>query len=252
LRHLKGDFTVSTVLKTKCLIGCTLTAALFSAGCATTSATPAASPAFSITYDPAAKEQYRKILTQVLQKNFASKPGPDICLPPLFGFGENVSDTAEVLDAEASFQAVPGMPGMSAATSRPAQFKALESAGLVSSTESTRTFNNKTQRVLIYRRTAKGLASSQGPSLCYARGELDQLVKWKGPAVLGEYQVAFVYYTIKVTHVEDWVKSAEIQAAFPATVPIVRSDAGKVRQTVIDLSSEGWDIAEWAKYMQLQ
>jgi hypothetical protein len=236
---LKGYLIVSTVLKTKCLIGCTLMAALVVASCATTPAT---------SYSAASKEQYRKIFNQVLQKYLASKPGPNICLPPLFGYGDIVSDTTDVNPDQEIMQ----LPGMNSATSRTAQFKALESAGLVSSTESTRTFNNKPQRLLTYRRTAKGLASSQGASICYARGDLDQVVKWKGPAVLGEYQAAFVYYTVKTTHIEDWAKSADIQSAFPTTVPIVKGDSAKVRQAVIDLSSEGWDIAEYSKYVQLQ
>ena len=226
------------VPRTKCWIGCTLTTALCVASC---SATPATS------YDTASREQFRRIFTQVLQKFIASTPGPNICLPPLFGYGDNVSETVDVnLDMEMQ------VPGMSSSTSRSAQFKALETAGLVTSTEATRTFNNKPQRILTYRRTAKGLASSQGPSICYARGELDQVVKWKGPAVLGAYQAAFVYYTVKTSDVADWAKSAEIQSAFPVTVPIVKGETAKVRQAIIDLSSEGWDIAEYSKYVQLQ
>jgi hypothetical protein len=229
---------VSAVVKTKSLIRCTLIAVLFAAGCATTPTT---------SYNAASKEEFRKIFSEVLQKFIASKPGPNICLPPMFGYGDNVSDTVDVnLDMEMQ------LPGMSSATSRAAQLKALETAGLVTSTESTRTLNNKPQRILTYRRTAKGLASSQGASICYARGELDQVVKWKGPAVLGAYQAAFVYYTVKTTHIDDWAKSAEIQSAFPTTVPIVKGEAAKVRQAVIDLSSEGWDIAEYSKYVQLQ
>jgi hypothetical protein len=229
---------VSAVVKTKSLIRCTLIAVLFAAGCATTPTT---------SYNAASKEEFRKIFSEVLQKFIASKPGPNICLPPMFGYGDNVSDTVDVnLDMEMQ------LPGMSSATSRAAQLKALETAGLVTSTESTRTLNNKPQRILTYRRTAKGLASSQGASICYARGELDQVVKWKGPAVLGAYQAAFVYYTVTTTHIDDWAKSAEIQSAFPTTVPIVKGEAAKVRQAVIDLSSEGWDIAEYSKYVQLQ
>ena len=229
---------MSAVVKTKSLIRCTLIAVLFAAGCATTPTT---------SYNAASKEEFRKIFSEVLQKFIASKPGPNICLPPMFGYGDNVSDTVDVnLDMEMQ------LPGMSSATSRAAQLKALETAGLVTSTESTRTLNNKPQRILTYRRTAKGLASSQGASICYARGELDQVVKWKGPAVLGAYQAAFVYYTVTTTHIDDWAKSAEIQSAFPTTVPIVKGEAAKVRQAVIDLSSEGWDIAEYSKYVQLQ
>jgi hypothetical protein len=229
---------VSTRLKIQALTVCTLMGALVVAGCATTPAT---------SYSPALLKEYRAIFTQVLQRYVASKPGPNICLPPLFGFGDTVSDTAEV-NPDLGLPA----PFPSTVPNRAAQFKALEAAGLVSSTESTRTVNNRVQRVLTYRRTAKGLASSQGPSLCYARGDLDQVVKCKGPAVLGAYQAAFVYYTVKTTHIEDWAKSADIRSAFPTTVPIVTGDVPKVRMAVIDLSSAGWDIAEYSKYVQLE
>jgi hypothetical protein len=204
-----------------------------------------ASPA--VTYDSRAKAVYGPIFTRVLQTFIGSKPGPNICLPPLFGFGDTVTDTADVNPD------VEGLPmGINVGASRLSQFKALEAAGLVSSTESTRTVNGKTMRSLTYRRTVKGLAVSQGPSLCYARGELDRIVKWKGPVALGEYQAAFVYYTIKTTHIEDWAKTADVQAAFPAVAPIIKGGEAKVRQVVIDLSSEGWDIAEYSKYLQMQ
>jgi hypothetical protein len=200
----------------------------------------------AVKYDSGAKAAYGPIFSQVLEKFIAAKPGPNICLPPLFGFGDTVNDTATVNpDAEAALMGNP-------AASRLAQFKALEAAGLVSSTESSREVNGKTMRTLTYRRTAKGQSVSQGPSICYARGELDHIVKWKGPVALGEYQAAFVYYTVKTAHIEEWAKSPDIQEAFPATKTIVKGEEPKVRQVVIDLSSEGWDIAEYSKYLQLQ
>jgi hypothetical protein len=229
---------VNAILKINALKVCTLLGALVVTGCVTTPPTR---------YSPELAKEYRAIFTQVLHTFVASKPGPNICLPPLFGFGDTVSDTTEVMPDLGMPTQLPG-----SVPDRAKQLKALESAGLVSSTESTRTINNRVQKVLTYRRTTKGLASSQGPSVCYARGELDQVVKWKGPAVLGEYQAAFVYYTVKTTHVEDWAKSADIQSAFPTTVPIVTGDVPKVREAVIDLSSAGWDIAEYSRYVQLQ
>ncbi len=229
---------MAAIMKTNALTVCTMLVAVFATGCATAPPT---------SYSPELAKEYRAIFTQVLRTFVASKPGLNICLPPLFGFGDSVSDTTEVIPDEGLPPVFPG-----SAPGRATQLQALESAGLVTSTESTRTVNNRVQRVLTYRRNPKGLASSQGPSLCYARGELDQVVKWKGPAVLGEYQAAFVYYTMKTTHVEDWAKSAGIQSAFPTTVPIVTGETPKVRETVIDLSSAGWDIAEYSRYVQLQ
>jgi hypothetical protein len=224
----------------------TLGALLTCIGIAACAGSPVEGPRTA--YDPAAKETYRRIFVEVLQKDFSAKTGLNICLPPLFGFGDVTSETIDVMpDTESA-----PMPGAYPALSRSAQLRALEAAGLVSSTETTRTVGNRTQRVLTYRRTALGQADSQGGAICYARAELDRVVKWKGPAVLGEYQVAFVYYTVKTVRIEPWAKAADIQAAFPSTSPIVRGEPAKVRQTVIDLSSEGWDIAEWSKYMQLQ
>jgi hypothetical protein len=61
-----------------------------------------------------------------------------------------------------------------------------------------------------------------------------------------------VYYTVKTTRIEDWAKSPDVQSAFPAVIPIVKGEEAKVRQVVIDLSSEGWDIAEYSRYLQMQ
>jgi hypothetical protein len=201
----------------------------------------------ALKYDARAKAEYGPVFTQVLQKFIASRPGLNICLPPLFGFGDTVSESVDVnADLESGVTRFNGDVG------RLAQLRALESVGLVTETESTRTANGKTLRILSFRRTAKGEAVSQGPAVCYARGELDRIVKWKGPVAFGEYQAAFVYYTVKTTHIEDWARNADVQAAFPLMVPIVKGDDTKVRQVVVDLSSEGWDIAEYSKYVQLQ
>jgi hypothetical protein len=203
--------------------------------------------AATVQYSSRAKAELGPVFKQVLEKFIASKPGPNICLPPLFGFGDNVIDVAVVNpDAEGNATAGTGF------VSRAVQFKALEEAGLVASTESTREVAGKTVRTLSYRRTGKGLAVSQGPSICYARGELAQVVKWKGPVVLGEYQAAFVYYKVKTTLIEDWAKAPAFQEAFPAVKALGPGEEAKVRQIVIDLSSEGWDIAEYSKYVQLQ
>ncbi len=75
-------------------------------------------------YSPELAKEYRAIFTQVLQTFVASKPGPNICLPPLFGFGDTVSDTTEVLPDL-------GLPTPFAGSvpNRATQLKALESAG---------------------------------------------------------------------------------------------------------------------------
>ncbi len=191
------------------------------------------------------KDEYRRIFAGVLQKTLNSKPGNNICLPPIFGFGDVVTDAADVnVDAEPM--------ASEAATGRRAQLLALESVGLVSGVESTRKVGNTMQHVMSYRRTAKGNAALVGSAFCYARGEFDAIEKWKGPIVLGAYQAAFVYYTTKTAHVDDWAKAPAVLAAFPTVAPIVNGAPAKVRQVAIDLSSEGWDVAEYSKYLQLQ
>lgn len=196
-------------------------------------------------YNSRAKAEYGPVFTQVLQKFIGSRAGPNICLPPLFGFGDNVTETVELNADQENDVPLPG-------SNRLKQLKALEAVGLVAGTESTRTQNDKTRHTITFRRTAKGQAASQGPAICYARGELDRIVKWKGPVALGEYQAAFVYYTVKTGLVEDWARNPDVQAAFPTIAPNLKGDDSKVRQVVIDLSSEGWDIAEYSKYVQLQ
>ena len=190
------------------------------------------------------KDGYRKVFTEVLQKSLNAQSGNNLCLPPLFGFGETVNESVEVhVDGEPA----PGVGG-----SRQAQLKALESVGLVTGVESVRKTNDKTQRIVTYRRTEQGIANSVGPSFCYARAELDRVVKWKGPIVLGEYQAAFGYYTVTTTPVQEWARSPAILAAFPTVAPIVSGQPAKVRQVAIDLSSDGWDVAEYSKLLQLQ
>jgi hypothetical protein len=190
------------------------------------------------------KDGYRKVFSEVLQKSLNAQSGNNVCLPPLFGFGETINESVEVR--------VDGEPGPGTGGSRQAQLKALESVGLVTGVESVRKSNDKTQRIVTYRRTEQGVANSVGASFCYARAELDRVVKWKGPIVLGEYQAAFVYYTVKTTHVQEWARSPAILAAFPTAVPIVNGEPAKLRQVAIDLSSEGWDVAEYSKLLQLQ
>jgi hypothetical protein len=215
--------------------GILLLAVLCSAGCATIAGGGGG----------LGKDEYRRIFADVLWKTLNAKPGNNICLPPIFGFGEAPSDAADVnIDAEPM--------ASEAATGRRAQLVALESVGLVSGVESVRKVGNNTQHVMTYRRTAKGNAALVGSAFCYARGEFDAISKWKGPIVLGQYQAAFVYYTTKTVHIDDWARAPAVLAAFPTVAPIVNGAPAKVRQVAIDLSSEGWDVAEYSKFLQLQ
>lgn len=191
------------------------------------------------------KDEYRTVFTDVLNKSFREKSSNNVCLPPLFGFGPMATTTAEVsVDNDFTNPLAP--------KGRIAQFKALESAGLVTGVDGERVLNGRTQKYATYRRTVKGEAAYSNGTFCYARAELDTIVKWKGPIVLGEYQAAFVYFTTKTTAIADWARAPDVLAAFPNVAAIVSNETPKVRQVAIDLSSIGWDIAEYSKLMQLE
>lgn len=138
----------------------------------------------------------------------------------------------------------------SAPTGQASQFKALEEAGLVTSVSSERMVKDKLESFRTYRRTEKGNRYFSESRLCYARAELNTIVKWKGPAAFGEYKIAWVYYTTKVINVAEWATMPEILATFPTVKSTLQDDPNKVRQALIDLTSEGWEVNEWSKVLQ--
>lgn len=199
------------------------------------------------------KDEYRELFTRAIQKSFGETKVDNVCLPPTFNafvIGESQPDTVEVnLDNDVRTPVSP--------TGRLTQLTALQSVGLVARTDAERTFNGKAQKIAIFRRTDKGQRQVQGSGLpgiafCYARVELDRVIKWKGPVVLGDYRAAWVYYTTRTVQVADWARAPAILAAFPTVAPVVNGDPSKIRQVALDLSSEGWDVAEYSKLLQLQ
>ena len=191
------------------------------------------------------KDAYRTLFTEVIRKSLDEQKRNNVCLPPLFGFGDTACRRSKWRWTPNSIcrRSLPG---------RAAQFKALESVGLVAGVEGERTVNGKVQKYVTYRRTATGASSFSGVTFCYAKAVLDRVVKWKGPVALGDYQAAFVYYTVKTSGVADWARAPAVIAAFPAIAPIVNGEPAKERQIVLDLSSDGWDVAEYSKLLQLQ
>ena len=198
------------------------------------------------TVAPSSKEDYKAVFSQVIRKSLAESTTNNVCLPPIFGMGPMTSDTVEVDPANEAKQL--NIRG----TNQFAQLRALETAGLLSAFESERTVKGATQKVLTFRRTSAGNKAFSNGVFCYARAELDSVSKWKGPVKFGEYQAAWVYYTVKTTEVADWARSDAIAAAFPTVAGNIHSEPAKVRQVAIDLSSDGWDIAEYSKLLQLQ
>lgn len=193
-------------------------------------------------YPAKTKAQYQKVFAEALSKHLASQKGDNLCLPGVFfrpGGPESIDLNQRQMDMAAS------MP-----TGQAAQLKALEEAGLVASTVSERTVNNRQETVRSYRRTELGNRFHADGHFCYARAELNRIVKWKGPAVLGEYRIAWVYYTTKSTKVADWATLPAILAAFPAVKSNLLDEPDKVRQVLVDLSSEGWEVNEWSKVLQ--
>lgn len=188
------------------------------------------------------KARYREIFSEALGKFLGSAKGDNICLPmPYFSPGSNqtVEINQRVIDGSAT-----------APTSLAAQYKALEDAGLVTSSTLERQVNNKPETFRVFRRTDKGNDYVKDGRFCYARAELSNVVKWKGPAIIGEYQITWVYYTVKATHVADWAKAPAVLAAFPTAKSTLQDDPDKVRQALIDLTSEGWEVNEFSRMIQ--
>ena len=207
-----------------------LLAALLCSGCAVT--------------PNASREDYRAIFTKVIQKSFDESKANNVCLPSLFGAGESAPDFVDVaLESD-------GRPSGTAL--RLAQLTALETVGLVARTDSERTVGTRISKIASFKRTAAGATFFAGGTFCYARVELEGIVKWKGPVVLGDYRAAWVYYTTKLTKVADWASAPAVLAAYPSLAAVVKNDPPKVRQVAIDYSSEGWDVAEYSKLIQLQ
>lgn len=202
-------------------------------GCATTG------------YESLGKERYRAVFTAAINTWLSRSEGNNVCLPPTFGFGPQESGTAEV-NVDNDFKSPQSPLG------RRAQLEALASVGLVVGTETTKTVNGKAQKIVSYQRSDMGRTFIVGNAFCYGRAALDRVVKWKGPAVIGEYQAAYVYYTVKTGAIAPWARSPAVVAAFPTVAAIINAEKPKERQVAIDLSSEGWDIAEYSKLVQLE
>lgn len=199
-------------------------------------------PCFASAQSQPDKAQYKNIFSDAISQFLSSRKANNICLPPTY-FGSGGSQSIEL--NQRLLDSSPSAP-----TGQASQLKALEEAGLVTSVPSERMINNKMESFRSYRRTEKGNQYYSERQFCYARAELNRIVKWKGPAIFGEYKIAWVYYTTKTTHVAEWVTTPSILAAFPSAKSTLQDDLDKVRQAFIDLSSEGWEVNEWSKVLQ--
>jgi hypothetical protein len=185
------------------------------------------------------KAAYHKVFADAISAFLHLKDGNNLCLPPMFWTG---APGAEVISINLNLPQFPSGPG--------AQLQALEEAGLVTGTSSQRTVNGKIESFRNYTKTEKGASYFSEGRFCYARAELDKIVKWKGPATFDEYRIALVYFTAKASNVADWATNPAVLAAFPSVKAALQDSPPKVRQVFVDLSSEGWEVNELSKFVQ--
>ncbi len=144
-------------------------------------------------------------------------------------------------------------------TGRMGQMTVLEAAGLVSGadfeTDDLNFMGKPTGRKIklrIYNLTGEGkkffhdneaakAADVVNGNLCYGKLSLDKIVKWEGT---NSPQDILVTYSAKLEGLADWAKKPELQAVFPGTAKfIAESLAGKENQTILKLTSLGWEQA---------
>ena len=207
------------------------------------------------------KAESRKIFTKALNKFLATPKPYTVCLPPMLwkNDGSDAIDVNETQMAQAA----------NAPTGLASQLKALEEVGLVAGTTVDRTvvgnrvdifsrFKRTDKGNSFFARTGAGNEFLPNGQFCYARAALEKIVKWRGPATFGEYSIAWVSYTTKLTEVADWVKTPAVLAAFPAArANLIAANSAaiddqdrKPRQVLIDLTSDGWEVNEWSKVLQ--
>lgn len=142
------------------------------------------------------------------------------------------------------------------------RMKALESAGLISSSKTEKqilSYNGKptgrSQSITRYDLTDKGKTFFQETksrfsspkegeirgALCYGKKALAEIIKWEGPMKLGDYQEAKVFYHYKINDLADWAQSPEIQAVYPNVKTWVDGAGDKQQTHGVHLTSIGWE-----------
>jgi hypothetical protein len=143
---------------------------------------------------------------------------------------------------------------------RAAEMAALEKAGLVRSHETETEYTPPLGshpvkvKVLRYELTEDGkkfyrarkpvpLVGTNGTAgdLCYGQQRLDKIVKWEGPATVGDSKEATVFYTYQITNLAEWANDPEIQKVFPGILSTIKG-AGKIQMNqALTLTSKGWE-----------
>jgi hypothetical protein len=77
--------------------------------------------------------------------------------------------------------------------------------------------------------------------LCYGQQALDKIVKWEGPAAVGNSKEATAFYTYKIADLAEWTKNPDIQKAFPGIASTL-DGAGKTQMNLaLTLTNQGWE-----------
>lgn len=77
--------------------------------------------------------------------------------------------------------------------------------------------------------------------LCWGQKVLEKVVKWEGPIMLGDYQVAKITYLYKIDIAADWTSKPEIPNAFPAIKNVLDGAGSRETTHVLKLTNNGWE-----------
>lgn len=76
---------------------------------------------------------------------------------------------------------------------------------------------------------------------CGGDKALEKIVKWQGPMKLRDYQLAEITYTYKVDNLADWIKTPEVQTAFPGIKSVLDGAGTRESKHTVWLTREGWE-----------
>jgi hypothetical protein len=77
--------------------------------------------------------------------------------------------------------------------------------------------------------------------LCYGQQDLDKIVKWQGPAPVGDSEEASVFYTYKIDDLADWAMNPDVQRIFPGIVSTINGADKTVMNQALTLTNHGWE-----------
>jgi hypothetical protein len=130
---------------------------------------------------------------------------------------------------------------------------AFESAGVVKSSEATAMPQNSFAREPIsvkrYDLTESGKkyleqipgAFGTFSALCYARENVDSIVKWNEPETTGGFSMTIVTYTYRLANVADWAKDDRVVALYPEIKREFDGEKTQQRAIGLQLTNKGWD-----------